>query len=99
MEEQIRLAAFNWLRNQSDIYDNVLPRKILESGFEFQGERITLIVASGIWKPRQLKSKPISITTVLNGPYPDKMSDGFLSYKYRGTVEKHSRWSAFAGTA
>jgi len=69
MEEQIRLEAFNWLRIQSEIYDNVLPRKILESGFEFQGERITLIGASGIWKPRQLKSKPISITTVLNGPY------------------------------
>jgi hypothetical protein len=40
MEEQIRLAAFNWLRNQSEIYDSVLPRKIPGSGFEFQGESI-----------------------------------------------------------
>ncbi len=89
MEDQIRLAAFNWLRNQSEIYEDVLPRRILESGFEFQGERVTLIGASGIWKPRQFKSRPISITTILNGPYPDKMSDGFLSYKYRGTDPNH----------
>ena len=90
MEDQIRLAAFNWLKNQSEIYDNVLPRRILETGFEFQGERITLIGASGIWKPKQFKAKPISITTVLNGPYPDKMSpDNFLLYKYRGTDPNH----------
>jgi putative restriction endonuclease len=89
MEDQIRLTAFNWLKTQSEIYDDVLPRKILESGFEFKGERITLIGASGIWKPRQFKSKPISITTILNGPYPDKMSNGFLSYKYRGTDPFH----------
>lgn len=90
MEDQIRLAAFNWLRIQSEIYGDVLPRKLLESGFEFQGERITLLGASGIWKPKQFIIKPISITTVLNGPYPDKMSpDGFLSYKYRGTDPNH----------
>jgi putative restriction endonuclease len=89
MEDQIRLAVFNWLRNQSEIYDDVLPRNLLANGFEFQGERITLIGASGIWKPRQFKTTPISITTILNGPYSDKMSDGFLSYKYRGTDPNH----------
>ncbi len=85
MEEQIRLAAFNWLKNQSEIYSDILPRRILESGFEFQGEKITLIGPSGIWKPKQFKNKPISITTILNGSYSDVISeDGFLSYKYRG---------------
>lgn len=90
MEDQIRLAAFNWLKTQSEIYSDALPRKILENGFEFQGERITLIGASGIWKPRQFKSMPISITTILNGPYSDVIrEDGFLSYKYRGNDQSY----------
>lgn len=90
MESQIRLAAFNWLRTQCEIHGEVLPRKILEDGFVFQGERITLVGPSGIWKPRQFQIKPLSITTILNGPYADKRtSDGFLSYKYRGTDPNH----------
>jgi putative restriction endonuclease len=90
MEEQIRLSAFNWIKTQCEIYNDVLPRKILETGFEFQGQRITLVGPSGIWKPRQLSLMPISITTVLNGPYEDAITDdGFLSYKYRGTDPNH----------
>jgi len=90
MEEQIRLSAFNWIKTQSEIYDGVIPRKILETGFEFQGQRITLVGPSGIWKPKQLSLMPISITTVLNGPYEDAITDdGFLSYKYRGTDPNH----------
>lgn len=90
MEEQIRLSAFNWIKTQCEIYNDVLPRKILETGFEFQGHRITLVGPSGIWKPRQLSLMPISITTVLNGPYEDAITDdGFLSYKYRGTDPNH----------
>ncbi len=75
MEDQIRLAAFNWLKLQINIYNNILPRRILEYGFELNGERITLVGPSGIRKPKQFKSIPISITTVLNGPYSDKISD------------------------
>ncbi len=89
MEDQIRLAAFNWLKLQINIYNNILPRRILEEGFELNGERITLVGPSGIWKPKQFKSIPISITTVLNGPYSDKISDGFLSYKFRGVDPYH----------
>ncbi len=48
MEEQIRLAAFYWLRTQCEIQGEVLPRKMLVEGFEFQGERITLVGPSGI---------------------------------------------------
>lgn len=85
MEDQIRLAAFNWLKTQAEIFSGVLPRNILASGFEFQGEKITLIGPSGIWKPRQFKTIPISITTVINGPYSDAIGeDNFLTYKYRG---------------
>ena len=90
MEEQIRLAAFAWLRTQCEIEGEVLSRQMLVDGFVFQGERITLVGPSGIWKPKQFQIKPLSITTVLNGPYEDKMTpDGFLSYKYRGTDPNH----------
>ncbi|MBW6479803.1 MAG: HNH endonuclease [Bacteroidales bacterium] len=90
MEDQIRLTAFDWLRTQIDFYGEVIPRKKLEYGFEFQGQRITLVGPSGIWKPRQFDIIPLSITTILNGPYVDRISeDGFLSYKYRGTNPDH----------
>ena len=90
MEDQIRQAAFNWLRTQCEIHGDVLPRQVLLDGFPFQGERITLVGASGIWKPRQFQIIPLSITTIFNGPYEDKMtSGGFLSYKYRGNDPNH----------
>jgi putative restriction endonuclease len=90
MEEQIRLAAFNWLKTQAEIYGEVFPRKILETGFDFHGQRITLVGPAGIWKPKPFSVIPISITTVLNGPYSDVITeDGFLSYKYRGTNPNH----------
>lgn len=85
MEAQIRLAAFDWLRNLCELYGDVLPRKKLEEGFIFQNEKITLLGPSGIWKPRQFKTIPLSITSTLNGPYEDELTtDGFLTYKYRG---------------
>lgn len=90
MEDQIRLAAFHWLKTQNEIHGDILPRNILENGFDFHGERITLVGPSGIWKPRQFRIKPLSITTILNGPYKDALtSDGFVSYKYRGIDPNH----------
>lgn len=90
MEEQIRLAAFNWLKEQVMLYGDVLPRTIMEKGFEFDGQRITLIGPQGIWKPKVFKQIPLSITTVYNGPYDDSLSnDGFLQYRYRGNDPFH----------
>lgn len=90
MEEQIRLEVFKWLKTQSELYSGILPRRLLEAGFEYQGERVTLIGPSGIWKPRQFKNIPISITSIVGGPYDDVIrEDGFLSYKYRGDTPAH----------
>lgn len=36
MEEKIRLAAFEWLKEQVIISGDVLPRKLLEQGFIFK---------------------------------------------------------------
>ncbi len=82
---QIRLAAFNWLSEQVNSLGDVLPRKLLEQGFEFQGQRIPLVAPQGIFKP-QILDLPLSITTAPKGPYDDYFGkDNFLIYRYRGT--------------
>lgn len=88
MDDQIRLAAFNWLKKQKEFYGDTLPRKILEDGFVFQGKAIRLIGPQGIWKPGPMQL-PLSITTILDGPYDDKPENGFLKYKYRGVDPNH----------
>jgi putative restriction endonuclease len=86
---QVRIAAFNWLSEQVNLYGDVLPRKLLEKGFEFQGQYIPLVAPQGIFKP-QILDFPISITTAPKGPYDDYFAkDGFLLYRYRGTDPNH----------
>ena len=86
---QVRLAAFNWLSEQVNSHGDVLPRKLLEQGFEFQGQRIPLVAPQGIFKP-QILDLPISITTAPKGPYDDYFGkDNFLIYSYRGTDPNH----------
>jgi putative restriction endonuclease len=89
LDEEIRLRAFEWLKGQQGIHGDVLPRELLEKGFEFEGERIPLIAPQGIFRPRFLEL-PLSITTAPKGPYNDShSSDGYLLYKYRGTDPLH----------
>lgn len=89
IDEQVRLTAFAWLKQQVSTYGEVLPRSLLEKGFIFEGERIPLIAPQGIFKPKYL-DLPLSLTTAPKGPYQDSFSpDGFLLYKYRGTDPKH----------
>ena len=89
-DHQIRLAAFDWLSKQTQLHGEMLSRKILEAGFAFQGEQVTLVGASGIWKPRVLPEIPLSITTTASGPYADSFRpDELLEYKYRGIDPNH----------
>ena len=86
---QVRIAAFTWLSEQVNSQGDVLPRKVLESGFEFQGQRIPLVAPQGIFKP-QILDLPLSITTAPKGPYDDYFGkDNFLIYRYRGTDPNH----------
>lgn len=86
---QVRLAAFNWLSEQVNSHGDVLSRKLLEQGFEFQGQRIPLVAPQGIFKP-QILDLPLSITTAPKGPYDDYFgNDNFLIYRYRGTDPNH----------
>lgn len=89
LDQQIRLAAFDWLKEQVIIHGDVLPRTLLETGFFFEGERIQLIAPKGIFKPRFLEL-PISITTAPRGPYDDSFTpEGLLLYRYRGSDPNH----------
>ena len=89
LDQKIRLAAFNWLGEQVGIHGDVLPRKLLERGFVFEGERIVLISPQGIFKPK-IMDYPLTITTAPEGPYDDAFgTDGYLLYRYRGTDPNH----------
>jgi putative restriction endonuclease len=85
MDSLIRTAAFIWLEEQTHMHGDVLPWEILQKGFDFQGQRIIPIGATGIWKPK-IMELPLSITTSFGGPYKDTFThNNYLSYKYRGT--------------
>ncbi len=86
---QVRLTAFNWLSEQVNLHGDVLPRKLLEQGFEFQDKQIPLVSPQGIFKP-QILDLPLSITTAPKGPYDDYFGrDNFLIYRYRGSNPNH----------
>lgn len=86
---QVRLAAFNWLSEQVNLHGDVLPRQLLQQGFEFQDQRIPLVAPQGIFKP-QILDLPLSITTAPKGPYDDYFGkDDFLLYRYRGIDPNH----------
>ncbi len=88
-ETSLRLAAFKWLEEQVAINGDVLPRTLLTDGFYHNGERITFLGPQGIWKPKAF-DVPLSITTIIEGPYKDSFSDdGLLLYRYRGTDINH----------
>jgi putative restriction endonuclease len=90
MDDRIRLAAFDWLEKQINIYGDVLSRGLLEGGFVFDDVKINLVGAKGIWKPRQM-TYPLSIITTLNSQYLDELtSDGFIKYSYQGQNVDHS---------
>jgi len=89
-DQRVRLAAFAWLERQSEIHPEVLPREILVHGFEFDGQRVSLISQQGIFKPQILSEIPLSISTTIKGPYKDTFTpDGQLHYSYRGTDASH----------
>ena len=84
-EEQIRLAVFQWLEEQTR-FDDVLDWSTLLNGFTFEGQRISLVGQQGIWKPKVFEFIPLSIRTSYQSDYRDGVTaDGLLYYRYRGT--------------
>lgn len=95
LDTRVRTQAFQFLTDQIRLHGEVVPRDLLERGFDFEGRRVPLIGPQGIFKPAVLTEMPISITTVpvREGearPYDDGVGpDGFLRYRYRGTDPGH----------
>ena len=89
-ETDIRVAAFMWLRDRVAFNQGIFDGTELNAGFLFEGQRVTLKGAAGIWFPKGF-TMPISITTVLHGPYSDDEFDneGMIRYAYRGTDSDH----------
>jgi putative restriction endonuclease len=85
---RVRLAAFEWLRERVELHGDVLPRPLLAQGFVFEGQRVPLLGPQGIFKPRVCEL-PLSITTIPDGPYADRMDGSHLRYSYRGTDVRH----------
>lgn len=85
----IRLAAFQWLAQQTDIHGDVLSRTLLQTGFTFDTHQVPLVSSQGIFKPKMM-DLPLTISTTPEGPYKDSFgSDNLLIYKYRGTDPMH----------
>lgn len=88
-ELSIRLRAFEWLAEQQLVHGDVLPRALLARGVETEEGYIPLVSPQGIFTPRGF-NYPLTITTVADGPYPDRFLDeDRLLYKYRGTDPQH----------
>ena len=100
LDHAVRSAAFNFLAEHSRLHGETFERKTLEEGFMFRGERVRLVGPQGIFKPRILADRALSLTTVAPKrgrprPYDDGFQpDNTVIYKYRGTDPNHhnNRW-------
>jgi putative restriction endonuclease len=92
IDTELRTAAFQFVANLQETFGDEIPWSLLLRGFDFRGERVSLVGAGGqgIFKPRIL-DLPLSITTtpIVEGrerPYDDAVHEhGLISYRYRGT--------------
>ena len=95
IDQRVRIAAFEFLRTQTELRGEVLPHKVLADGFRFDGQRVPLINPQGIFKPAVLPEMPLTFNTapVIEGkepPYKDELAEtGLLHYRYRGTDPNH----------
>jgi putative restriction endonuclease len=95
IDRRVRVAAFEFLRKQTELHGETLPRTMLAEGFILDGQRVPLIGPQGIFKPAALPEVPLSITTVPEveqraRPYEDEIGDdGLVRYRYRGSDPNH----------
>ena len=95
LDSAIRLKAFDFVRQLGRVHSDCIPKRELERGFEYEGERVHVIGPQvGIFKPRQCRV-PLSILTApevpgKERPYDDiERYDGLVTYRYRGTDPGH----------
>lgn len=63
LDTRVRLAAFDFLRQRTELHGPRLSRELLARGFLFEGRPVPLVGPPGIFKPAILPEVPLSITT------------------------------------
>jgi putative restriction endonuclease len=95
LDTRVRLAAFAFLQQQTELFGTELAYDLLLRGFQFEGRRVPLIAPQGIFKPAVLTELPLSITTAppsdrKPAAYDDRLEqNGVLAYRYRGADPMH----------
>ena len=91
---RLRLQAFDFLDEAVRLHGDVIPKTVLQRGFDVDGTRVSLIAPQGIFKPA-LMELPLTFCTVppklgKPRPYEDELGDdGLIRYRYRGTDPAH----------
>lgn len=92
LDAQVRQAAFSFLKEQTVIHGDILPRKLLEKGFAFGSERVPLICPQGIHIPRRL-SLPLTFCTVSPNMRKPKSKETWLTVGGLTERHEHIRWA------
>lgn len=91
IDTRVRMLAFQFLDEQRRRHGDVVPQRVLQAGFEYEGQRVPLMNPQGIFKPAVLPMYPLSFRTAPPSlrhaaPYEDELGrDGLIRYRYRGT--------------
>ncbi len=95
LDTRVRVRAFEFLREHTELHGTELPRELLARGFLFEGQRVPLLSPQGIFKPAVLPEVPLSITTAppsgrKPAAYDDQLDEnGVIAYRYRGVEPRH----------
>jgi putative restriction endonuclease len=82
-DTRVRIKAFEWLCSEDQRLKEYFTRAELYSGFQWNSSRIALASPQGIHIPAGCRF-PLSIITVVGGPYDDRIDDsGLLIYSYK----------------
>lgn len=90
LDAQVRNAAFEFLSEQTQLHGEILTWAILAKGFEFKGQKVSLLSMNGIFKPALLPHAPLTLRTAAPDGnsyrrYDDEIgSDGLIKYRYQG---------------
>ncbi|MDP7022923.1 MAG: HNH endonuclease, partial [Kiritimatiellia bacterium] len=63
IDSRVRMMAFDFLREQRSIHGDVIPQRVLQAGFQFDGRRVPLMNPQGIFKPAVIPTYPLSFRT------------------------------------
>ncbi|MBK8979645.1 MAG: HNH endonuclease [Planctomycetes bacterium] len=81
--EQIRLAALARAEELRRQWDDRVPAREIERGFDFGGHRVRFVgPGMGIFKPRQLTDGPITVRTQLASSYDDEPLEAGAGLRY-----------------